>query len=472
MDLIRELKDVRFELALRGYDCDAVDAFLAKVRAEVAELQSQRENAQSRVGALEEQVASGESDTEGTLRRTLILAQRLADETVADARNSATEMIDSATAESAEIRSSTQAEIEASLAEAEQRTANMRAEADAEREASASAATDAVAAAESEAAHTRAIATEHAEQLLVDAERAGSERVVALETTAKDEAARMREPIRAEVEQLEQTRSLLQSDIGALEEHLATQRERVKQAVEALRIGMSGSIHDLERLADDDEVLAVEDRPELSNAGASDVAVAPDVDIVEAVNDTATPAPTVEQMSAVIDSDIAERESAAEPDEPAEASAEDAASPLEAEDPEIEDGEPVEPDDDTITDASGDITEVVIEGQEVHDEGEPTQALPVVEIEGALTEAADEVEDAPGDLVENATGDTGMAVAGHDVVDLDAEPSALFETDVSESTEVIEAEATEVIEAPASSEGSFTDRLGEALGSMPVQGNS
>jgi len=463
MDLIRELKDVRFELALRGYDCDAVDAFLAKVRAEVAELQSQRENAQSRVSALEEQVASGESDTEGTLRRTLILAQRLADETVADARNSATEMIDSATAESAEIRSSTQAEIDASVAEAEQRTANMRAEADAEREASASAATDALAAAESEAAHTRAIATEHAEQLLVDAERAGSERVVALETTAKDEAARMREPIRAEVEQLEQTRSLLQSDIGSLEEHLTTQRERVKHAVEALRIGMSGSIHDLERLADDDEVLAVEDRPELSNAAASDVAIAPDVDIVESVNDTASPAPTVEQMSTVIDSNIAERESAAEPDEPAEASAEE---------PEIEDEEPVEPGDDTIVDASSGITEVVVEGQDAHDEGEPTQALPVVEIEDALTEAADEAEGAPGDLVENVNGDTGMAVAGHDVVDLDAEPSALFETDVSESTEVIEAEATEVIEAPASSEGSFTDRLGEALGSMPVQGNN
>lgn len=469
MDLIRELKDVRFELALRGYDCDAVDAFLAKVRAEVAELQSQRENAQSRVNALEEQVASGESDTEGTLRRTLILAQRLADETVADARNSATEMIDSATAEAAEVRAKSQAEIETATAEAEQRTASMRAEAEAERETAANTAAETISTAEAEAAHTRGIATEHAEQLLVDAERAGSARVIDIETAATEEAARMREPIRAEVEQLEQTRSMLQSDIGALEDHLTTQRERVKNAVEALRVGMSGSIHDLERLADDDEVLAVEDRPELSGASASDVEVAPDIEIVDAVDESATPAPTVEQMSSAIDADIAEREPEPAP-EPDGESVEESGGASEVVDDAVAGGEI------SLEEAAAQqpITEVQIEEPADGDEGEPTQILPVVEPE--VGEQTDEL----GDVAAGGAA-VAMAVAGHDVVDLDAEPSALFETDVAEASAVIEAEATEAptpaeeavgdASAPVDQEGAFTSRLSEALGSMPVHGH-
>ena len=101
MDLVRELKEVRFELALRGYDCEAVDSFLARLRGEVAAVQSQIDEANERIETLSAQVSDGggggSSETEGTLRRTLVLAQRLADETEADAKLQASELINNAT---------------------------------------------------------------------------------------------------------------------------------------------------------------------------------------------------------------------------------------------------------------------------------------------------------------------------------------------------------------------------------------
>ena len=40
MDLVRQLRDVRFETAVRGYDYAGVDTFLATLRSDVADLQA------------------------------------------------------------------------------------------------------------------------------------------------------------------------------------------------------------------------------------------------------------------------------------------------------------------------------------------------------------------------------------------------------------------------------------------------
>ena len=439
MDLIRELKDVRFEMHLRGYDSDAVDAFLAKVRAEVAELQAQRESAQTRVSSLEEQLAGGESDTEGTLRRTLVLAQRLADETVADARASANELVETATSEAEQSRAQAQAEADRLLGTANSEAARILEAAEAERSQAGADAARAAESAEQEATRTRSIASDEAERLLAEAERAGAARVEALEATARDEIARMREPIREEIRQLEETRERLRVDIDALEAHLVEERVRVRNAVEALRIGMSGSIDDLAKVAADDELLTPSARPDLTAGSGADVVAAPDIEVSEVVERMATPAPTVEQL---------EGRARAEADAAASAAAVAAA---EAESTVIDHRPAHAAAPAHAAHAAEPTTEPVM------DPGPATEPIPVIE----------PVEAAPAN-----------------VVDLDQAPSALFGTDVAAEAAVVETSSTpieavsqpvpaadpvaeeSVEEAPAGD--GFLQRFTEAIDGLPL----
>ncbi len=298
MDLIRELKDVRFDLNLRGYDCDSVDAFLAKVRGEVADVLATKESADRRVQALEEQLASGESDTEGTLRRTLVLAQRLADETVADARKTASELVDSATSEANAARQSAETEAEQARKTASDEADALREAARSELEQAHLSATASAEESAAEAARIRSVANDEAERLLGETERAGSARISEIEEAAQAEAAAMREPIRAEVTELERMREDLLTDIEVLERHLVEQRSRVRTAIDALRTGMSGSIDDLERLAQDDETFSPAPRPALSGASAASVDMAPDIEITESVRNAVGEGPRVESIAA------------------------------------------------------------------------------------------------------------------------------------------------------------------------------
>lgn len=274
MDLVRQLKDVRFDLAVRGYDCAGVDTFLAKLRGEVADLQERAELAEQQLAEAPE--AAHASETESTLRRTLVLAQRLADETEAEAKSAAAELVNSAAADAEAMRSEAEAAALASREQAEEELA--RASADAQEMRSMS---------ESEAEKIREQARLHAHELLAQAEQAGGARVQEIEAIAQNEAATMREPVRQEVEELEGVRSQLLKDIAELESHLEAQRVRVRNAVDALRSGMSGSIEDLERVADDDDLMAPEPAPEHSNAFAGDVAAAPTIEFADTVAENA-----------------------------------------------------------------------------------------------------------------------------------------------------------------------------------------
>lgn len=287
MDLVRELKEVRFELALRGYECETVDAFLARLRGEVSAVQQENNDAKEKIAQLESQVkeGGGSSETEGTLRRTLVLAQRLADETEVDAKRAAAELVDAATAESNELKAAAEAD-----------AASMRETAEADLKTARDEADELRASTNEEAAKARADARQQVELILDQAEQTGAERVVAIEEAAQQEAATMRGPIRAEVTELEEVRSRLLGDISALEEHLEAQRVRVRTAVDALRVGMSGSIEDLERVAEDDALLATEAAPAQSGARASDVHIAPDVEIVDRVAESVSDAPTVDDV--------------------------------------------------------------------------------------------------------------------------------------------------------------------------------
>ena len=299
MDLVRQLRDVRFDMAVRGYDCAGVDTFLATLRNDVSDLQAKHAEALEQIAELEANgvsVSGESSETEGTLRRTLLLAQRLADETEAEAKAEADMTVTAA-----------RDEAETMLRNAEQEAASKRQESENELASAQDEAAGIREAVSTEATQTRLEARTAAETLLAAAEETGSARVQEIEALAQDEVAAMREPVREEVEQLETVRSQLLVDIAELEAHLEAQRVRVRNAVEALRVGMSGSIEDLERAAEDDTLMAPEPTPEHSGVAAADVSVAPTIEIGEAVAAEASQTtPDVDDLQAAADAAAAE----------------------------------------------------------------------------------------------------------------------------------------------------------------------
>lgn len=434
MDLVRELKDVRFELNLRGYDCEAVDAFLAKLRSDVASVQKENDTAAGRISDLEAQLAQGggaSSETEGTLRRTLVLAQRLADETEADSKRSASELIETATAEANKLRADAESEAAAMRKEGETDLAESQREAAATRDATTE-----------EAGQARTEMRQQVEAILSAAEDRGAERVVVIEQAAQESTAAMREPIRAEVAELEDVRRRLLIDIGELETHLEAQRVRVRTAVEALRVGMSGSIEDLERIAEDDELLATHPAPEHSGASADDVPMAPAVEIVDQVANTVPEPATVDEVEhdalLQMEPNVVEPELDPEPSVEVESSGPNTEPipVIELEEATLVEEMPPEIDAAPIEDlALADPTPVDTASAPASAplDGAPVEAIPVEDLEpvDAVSQSVPVIDDAP-----TIDASTPVATAADleevELVDLSSEPTGMFATEVGE----------------------------------------
>ena len=506
MDLVRQLRDVRFETAVRGYDYAGVDTFLATLRSDVADLQERYEAAQAKLASLEADGPSegANSQTEGELRRTLVLAQRLADETEADAKASADELVSAATQHAETTRAEAEAEAAEMRAAAEQELAAANEEAEALRQG-----------ATEEAEQANAESRLRAEALLVNAEAASEERVAEIEALAQNEVATMREPVREEITQLEDVRSRLLGDISDLEAHLEAQRVRVRTAVEALRVGMSGSIQDLERVADNDALMAPEPSPGHSNVSGADVAAAPDVEIQESVAaKAASTAPTVDDLASetgapqhasadgapdvdtepiamVDDVELAEvtpdvveatefevdpvpevMPEMAEPEVP-DVEMPEMVEPEVPEVPDVEMPEMVEPGVAEIPEVEVDsMPEVVVE-----DAG---MAAPIAGVVGGAAAGAvgaaafsglgsDDVIDLEATQAMPAVDDLEQA----DLVELDDEPDALFGTDVGADAEVAAAEddgepTSSPADVAAGSEG-FVAKFAASLDQLPIQ---
>jgi len=518
MDLVRQLRDVRFDMAVRGYDCAGVDTFLATLRGEVTELQERHAEAQNRISELE--AGSGStpqdaetSDTEGTLRRTLVLAQRLADETEVEAKAAAAEMIESATNDAATLRSDAEADATRLRQEGEEELNAANTEARSIRET-----------VSAEAEESRSNARDSAFSLLASAESTGAERVKEIEALAHEEAEARRVPIREEVEQLEQVRSQLLVDISDLEAHLEAQRVRVRTAVEALRVGMSGSIQDLEAVADDDTLMAPDPAPAHSRATGADVAVAPEVEIVEAVDQQAqATAPEVAALEAHVDETMAAKAAESELVEVAES---DDVESVDVESVDVEsddvDGDggwvgvhgeagahaaemsvgvetepipvvdaPEPPIVDSAIDDTAPLAEpatVESDAAEVYDHevdpedgGQSAEEAAFAVLSGAAVGGAvggaalaDDGIDDPADLVE-VDAEPALATADDleeaELVVLDEEPTALFGTEPGADAEIAEVEESEPAPAPAdvaATGGSFVGAFAEALDQLPI----
>lgn len=84
-----------FKERFRGYDQDEVDKFLDRVSESIGELVRERDGLRERLGELERTAAeSGESSK--LLQRTLLAAQRTADETIHEARATAEQTLEDA----------------------------------------------------------------------------------------------------------------------------------------------------------------------------------------------------------------------------------------------------------------------------------------------------------------------------------------------------------------------------------------
>jgi len=171
--------EAEFSEVRRGFDRDEVDAFLVKAAKGV-------EAMQKRITELETQMAARppEAPTDEMIARTLKLAQRTADDVVAEAQRDA------------EVTRAT---------------------------------------ATSEATAARTEAAREASRTLDDAHVRAAEVLAAAEAEAKASTDDLRSRLRAEVVALEETRNRLRAEITGLEGHVAARRESLLETAEQLR---------------------------------------------------------------------------------------------------------------------------------------------------------------------------------------------------------------------------------------------
>jgi DivIVA domain-containing protein len=204
------LREVEFREKFRGYDPDQVDELLERAGQQIAQLQGRLREALERAEQAEARAATGGggySETEETLRRTLVLAQKTADAVVAEANEVATK-----------TRSEADAHARRVTADADAYALRIRAEVDEER---------ATALAEARVEARRMVAEATAQSDAIRAEAAAEARRV-IEST--------RLPLREEIRELEQVRDQLQDDIAMLSGHVEQQRERLAASIAALQL--------------------------------------------------------------------------------------------------------------------------------------------------------------------------------------------------------------------------------------------
>ncbi len=217
--VLRKLPEVRFEEELRGYSKSQVDRVLqglAPLADDVASLQQRLADAETRAAAAEARLVEARAaqpaaqpatpaaqpapvspaSFDETLSKTLLLAQRTADQTVADAKVEAEGLVASARAEAEELQNeNARARREASAEVAQERQALL------------------------EAAHAEVQA-----------------KIAAAEASLTSTEGAQRDALVAEIVEYRQLRDDLLTDIERLEGHLAKRRETIRAALADIAI--------------------------------------------------------------------------------------------------------------------------------------------------------------------------------------------------------------------------------------------
>jgi DivIVA domain-containing protein len=181
-----ELLNVSFPVAMRGYDRDAVEAYVKRVNRVIAELKVSASPRAAVTHALEQT----EQQVSGLLQR----ARDTGEEIVASARQEADEIVSKAKAEAAELHVNISSEADGIKAQAEQELADARGEGE-----------DILSRSQQEAESTRT-------RSQADAEERRRQLEEELEALRQQAEARMRE-LRADTERVQEERRELLDDI-------------------------------------------------------------------------------------------------------------------------------------------------------------------------------------------------------------------------------------------------------------------
>ena len=216
--------DAEFSEVRRGFDRDEVDAFLVKAAKGV-------EAMQRKIADLEARLANRppEVPTDDMIGRTLKLAQKAADDVLADARR----------------------------------------EADNQR-----------ITAEREAAEARTEAAREASRTLDDAHTRAAETVATAEAEAKATSDELRTRLRSEVIALEEARHRLRAELGLLESHVASRHRQLLEAADQLRALAEATLVPQPPVADSSDPI-----PPAKTVGADASVVATEEPALDAVPD-------------------------------------------------------------------------------------------------------------------------------------------------------------------------------------------
>jgi DivIVA domain-containing protein len=211
----RDVRDISFHIAVRGYDRREVDRYVERVNHVIAELEitqspeSVVRNALERVG----------EQTSGILQQ----AREAAEEIVESARAEGEESIERAAAEAAQLVAGARAKADATLADAAEEAQERIARGDEELESARTHAAETRAEAESTLADARA----NAQDLLAQATEQAAQKVADAEALAAERSA-------LEEQRLEERRIKAESELRALQEHIdAVEVERRRLVEEA-----------------------------------------------------------------------------------------------------------------------------------------------------------------------------------------------------------------------------------------------
>ena len=97
-----DIEQKTFRVALRGYAEEEVDQFLDEIVIAIREYERQLRDANERVAVLEEQLEANR-ETEDRIKKTLVIAQRTADQVVQEARAEAQQLLIEARMQASEV---------------------------------------------------------------------------------------------------------------------------------------------------------------------------------------------------------------------------------------------------------------------------------------------------------------------------------------------------------------------------------
>lgn len=252
------LKDIKLSDAFRGYNKDEVDELIERMGAAFGQLQARLREAVDRAELAESRsVVGGRSESEETLRRTLVLAQRTADAAIAEANAEAAATIAAANERAARTIATADEHAERTVGDARSEAGRAVSEAN-------EIASRTVRDAEERATRTITEASDRAQQLLADSESHAANLRAETDAEVRRIAEESRGPLMEQIRELERVRNFLRDDVDLLEGHLHAQRERLRLQVA-----------ELARIVDEPSTLRVEPTPETSGVDAAEVLAQP-----------------------------------------------------------------------------------------------------------------------------------------------------------------------------------------------------